>query len=90
MSLGRPISLGSDGVALIVVLWAVALISAAMLGLAAILQRQLGQEVASLQNSRAVLVAECGIQMCLNPQIQPSLVEQGSGLLSGRLKQGWD
>ena len=37
---------GSRGVALVVVLWAVTLISAAMLGLAALLQRQLGQEVA--------------------------------------------
>jgi type II secretory pathway component PulK len=77
------------GVALIVVLWAVALISAAMLGLAAILQRQLGQEVAALQNSRAMLVAESGLQMALNPQIQPAMVAEASRILSGELQSGW-
>lgn len=79
----------AGGVALIVVLWAVALISTAMLGLAALLQRQLGQELASLQNSRAVLVAESGIQMCLNPQIQPALVEAASQAVSAELQKGW-
>lgn len=77
------------GVALIVVLWALALISAAMLGLAIILQRQLGQEVAALQNSRATLVAESGLQMALNPQIQPALAEEASRVLSGELRSGW-
>jgi type II secretory pathway component PulK len=76
-------------VALIVVLWAVALISAAMLGLAAILQRQLGQEVAALQNSRATLVAESGLQMALNTAIQPSMAQEASRLLTDELKQGW-
>lgn len=80
---------GSAGVALIVVLWAVALISAAMLGLAAILQRQLGQEVAALQNSRATLVAESGLQMALNPQIQPALAAEASRLLSTELQSAW-
>jgi len=79
----------SAGVALIVVLWAVALISAAMLGLAAILQRQLGQEVAALQNSRANLVAESGLQMALNPQIQPAMAATASQVLSGELRSGW-
>ncbi|NDC00578.1 MAG: hypothetical protein EBZ83_04070 [Verrucomicrobia bacterium] len=79
----------SSGVALIVVLWAVALISVAMLGLAAILQRQLGQEVAALQNARAVLVAESGLQMALHPQIQPAMTTEASRLLSEQLKQGW-
>jgi len=85
MSLTRS----SPGVALIVVLWAVALISAAMLGLAAILQRQLGQEVAALQNSRATLVAESGLQMALNPQIQPAMAAEASRILSDQLQSGW-
>lgn len=80
---------GSRGVALLVVLWAVALVSAGMLGLAAILQRQLGQEVAALQNSRATLVAESGLQMALNPQIQPTLAQEASRVLSDQLKNGW-
>jgi len=80
---------GPPGVALIVVLWAVALISAAMLGLAAILQRQLGQEVAALQNSRATLVAESGLQMALNPQMQPAMAAEASRVLSEELRQGW-
>jgi type II secretory pathway component PulK len=67
----------------------VALISAAMLGLAAILQRQLGQEVAALQNSRATLVAESGLQMALNTAIQPSMAQEASRLLTDELKQGW-
>jgi len=79
----------SSGVALVVVLWAVTLISAAMLGLAALLQRQLGQEVAGLQNARAILVAESGIQMALNPQIGRADVEQASQQLSAQLSQGW-
>lgn len=77
------------GVALIVVLWAVALISAAMLGLAAILQRQLGQEVAALQNSRATLVAESGLQMALNPQIGPAICAEASRVLTAQLQEGW-
>jgi len=79
----------SSGVALVVVLWAVTLISAAMLGLAALLQRQLGQEVAGLQNARAILVAESGIQMVLNPQIGRADVEQASQQLTSQLSQGW-
>jgi len=79
----------SRGVALIVVLWAVALISAAMLGLAAILQRQLGQEVAALQNSRAMLVAESGLQMALSQQIQPEFAQEASRVLSEELRKGW-
>lgn len=82
-------AVASRGVALIVVLWAVALISAAMLGLAAILQRQLGQEVAALQNSRAMLVAESGLQMALNPQIQPEFAQEASRVLSEELRKGW-
>lgn len=79
----------SSGVALVVVLWAVTLISAAMLGLAALLQRQLGQEVAGLQNARAILVAESGIQMALHPQIGRADAEQASQQLSAQLKPGW-
>lgn len=79
----------SKGVALIVVLWAVALIAAALLGLAAILQRQLGQEIAALQNSRAVLVAESGLQMALNLQIQPAMAEAASEELTRELGEGW-
>jgi type II secretory pathway component PulK len=80
---------GSSGVALVVVLWAVTLISAAMLGLAALLQRQLGQEVAGLQNARAILVAESGIQMVLNSGIGRADVEQASQQLSGQLGDDW-
>jgi hypothetical protein len=79
----------SSGVALVVVLWSVTLISAAMLGLAALLQRQLGQEVAGLQNARAILVAESGIQMALNRDIGRADVEQASQQLSAQLGLGW-
>lgn len=89
MNTRTRIDRSSAGVALIVVLWAVALISAAMLGLAAILQRQLGQEVAALQNSRATLVAESGLQMALHPQIQPAMAAEASRVLSGELQTGW-
>jgi type II secretory pathway component PulK len=90
MKLRRQPQTPRSGVALIVVLWALALISAAMLGLAAILQRQLGQEVAALQNSRATLVAESGLQMALSPQIQPALVAEASRVFSAKLGEGWD
>ena len=79
----------SPGVALIVVLWAVSLISAAMLGLAAILQGQLGQEIVSLQSARAGLVAESGIQMVLNSQVAQAEIKQASLQLNQRLSDGW-
>ena len=79
----------SSGVALIVVLWAVGLISTALFGLVAILQRQIGQEVAALQNARAMLVAESGIQMALNSQLRPEDMGEACRQLSGRLQVGW-
>ena len=71
------------------VLWAVGLISAALFGLVAILQRQIGQEVAALQNARAMLVAESGIQMALHSQLRPEDMLEASKLLSKTLQQGW-
>jgi len=79
----------SPGVALVVVLWAVGLISSALLGLSLMFQSQLDQEVAALQNARAMLVAESGIQMCLHREIGPEEVEEASRLLSQRLARGW-
>ena len=79
----------SSGVALIIVLWAVSLIATAMLGLAALLQRQLDQELASLQNARATLVAESGIQMALNPGLQPVDMKIASKQLSDLIRKGW-
>jgi hypothetical protein len=79
----------SSGVALIVVLWAVSLISAAMFGLAAILQGQLGQEIVSLQSARAGLVAESGIQMALNSAVARAEIKQASMQLNQRLSDGW-
>ena len=71
------------------VLWAVGLISAALFGLVAILQRQIGQEVAALQNARAMLVAESGIQMALHSQLRPEDMAEAARQLSGRLQEGW-
>jgi hypothetical protein len=78
-----------SGVALIIVLWAVSLIATAMLGLAVLMERQIGQEGAALQNARAMLVAESGIQMVLNPELLPGDVEAASQQLSARLQEGW-
>lgn len=80
---------GRQGVALVVVLWAVALISTATFGLATLLQRQLGQEVAALQNARAILVAESGIQMALNQGLSPAQTREAALQLSQLLQQGW-
>ena len=71
------------------VLWAVGLISAALFGLVAILQRQIGQEVAALQNARAMLVAESGIQMALNSQLRPEDTKIVSEQLSSLISVGW-
>jgi len=79
----------SSGVALVVVLWAVGLISTALFGLVAILQRQIGQEVAALQNARATLVAESGIQMALHPGLLPGDMKSASEQLSSRISEGW-
>jgi len=79
----------SSGVALIVVLWAVSLIATAMLGLTAIMQRQLDQELAALQNARATLVAESGIQMALHPGLLPGDMKIASEQLSSRISEGW-
>ena len=83
----RPQS--SSGVALIIVLWAVSLIATAMFGLTAILQRQLDQEIAALQNARATLVAESGIQMTMHTELLPSDMKSASEQLSGQIAQGW-
>lgn len=80
---------GSRGVALVVVLWAVGLIASALLGLSLMFQAQLDQEVAALQNARAMLVAESGIQMCLHRELLPEDVEEASRLLTQRLRPGW-
>jgi type II secretory pathway component PulK len=79
----------SSGVALIIVLWAVSLIATAMLGLATLLQRQLDQELAALQNARATLVAESGIQMSLNPGLNPGDMKNASEQLSSQISEGW-
>lgn len=79
----------SSGVALIIVLWAVSLIATAMFGLTALLQRQLDQEIAALQNARATLVAESGIQMALNPRLNQGDMEIASKQLSDRISEGW-
>jgi type II secretory pathway component PulK len=79
----------SSGVALIIVLWAVSLIATAMLGLTALLQRQLDQEIAALQNARATLVAESGIQMALNTSLNPGDMKIASEQLSSRISEGW-
>jgi hypothetical protein len=83
----RPQS--SSGVALIIVLWAVSLIATAMLGLTAIMQRQLDQDLAALQNARATLVAESGIQMALHPGLLPADMKSASEQLSSRISEGW-
>jgi hypothetical protein len=83
----RPQS--SSGVALIIVLWAVSLIAAAMLGLTAIMQRQLDQDLAALHNAWATLVAESGIQMALHPGLLPEDMKIASEQLSSRLSEGW-
>ena len=79
----------SSGVALIIVLWAVSLIATAMLGLATLLQRQLDQELAALQNARATLVAESGIQMSLNPALYPADMKIASEQLTSLISEGW-
>lgn len=77
------------GVALVVVIWAFGLIFTALVGFSVLLQRQLGQEIASLQNSRATLLAESGIQMSLNPQLAPWEMAEASSQIASRLKSGW-
>ena len=77
------------GVALVVVLWAVGLISSALLGLSLMFQAQLDQEVAALQNARATLVAESGIQMVLQRDLNREEVADASRKLSERLRRGW-
>jgi len=80
---------GSRGVALVVVLWAVGLISFALTGLSLMFQAQLEQEVAALQNARAMLVAESGIQMCLHRDLTREEAQEASAQLSQRLQEGW-
>lgn len=77
------------GVALVVVLWAAALVSLAMLGLAGHLQAQLSQERAAMRSSQALLVAESGIQMALHPQVVPQNLEPIVAQLNSSLESGW-
>lgn len=80
---------GSRGVALVVVLWAVGLIAFALTGLSLMFQAQLEQEVAALQNARAMLVAESGIQMFLQRDLTREETQEASVQLSQRLQAGW-
>jgi hypothetical protein len=80
---------GNRGVALVVVLWAVGLISSALLGLSLMFQAQLDQEVAALQNARATLVAESGIQMVLQRDLSREEAAEASRKLSARLQNDW-
>ena len=82
-------SRGNRGVALVVVLWAVGLISSALLGLSLMFQAQLDQEVAALQNARATLVAESGIQMVLQRDLNREEAAEASRQLSARLENDW-
>jgi type II secretory pathway component PulK len=79
----------SSGVALIIVLWAVGLITAALLGLLTVQHRQLDQEIAALQNARATLVAESGIQMALHSGLSPGDMKIASKQLSDQISKGW-
>lgn len=80
---------GSRGVALVVVLWAVGLIAFALTGLSLMFQAQLEQEVAALQNARAMLVAESGIQMFLQRDLTREETQEASVQLSQQLQAGW-
>jgi general secretion pathway protein K len=77
------------GMALIVVLWAGALVSLAMLGLAGHLQAQLGQEMAAMRSSQALLVAESGVQMALHPQVVPQNLKAVVEQLNSSLANDW-
>jgi general secretion pathway protein K len=77
------------GVALVVVLWAGALVSLAMIGLAGHLQAQLAQERAIMRSSQALLVAESGVQMALHPQVMPQNLKAIVAQLNSSLANDW-
>lgn len=77
------------GVALVVVLWAAALVSLAMIGLAGHLQAQLMQEKAAMRSAQALLVAESGIQMALHPGVLPQNVDAIVAQLNGAIEGDW-
>lgn len=65
-------SRGSAGVALLAVLWALALISLAVLSLGLLLDVTMSQQTSLLATTRALLAAESGLEMVKNPAVNAS------------------
>lgn len=75
----RPLALaGRRGVALLAVLWALALLSLAVLSLGVLLDSTLSQQTSLLATTRALLAAESGLEMVRNPAVNPFNVEEAS------------
>ena len=59
----------NGGVALLAVLWALALVSVAVLSLGVVLDSTLSQQTSLLSTTRALLAAESGLEMVKNPAV---------------------
>jgi general secretion pathway protein K len=74
----QPRHKGRQGSALMIVLWAVALMSATLLALVQFMDLGLSESAAQGKNSRALQLAESGLALGLHPSIRPweSLLQQ--------------
>lgn len=76
---------GIEGVALLAVLWALALLSLAVLSLGVLLDSTLSQQTSLLATTRALLAAESGLEMVKNPAVNAFNVESASRQLNSLL-----
>ena len=81
----RPANEKNSGVALLAVLWAVALLSLAVLSLGVLLDSSLSQQTSLLATTRALLAAESGLEMARNPAVNPSNYEEATRQLNALL-----
>jgi len=80
------------GVALLTVLWALGILSLAMIPFAGILQSIVGQQISLQAGTRALLAAESGIEMMRNPAVNESNHQQATSQVNAILygSQGKD
>lgn len=81
----RISGLGRGGVALLAVLWALALLSVSVVSLGLVLDSTLSQQTSLLSTTRALLAAESGLEMVKSPAVNASNCEEATRKLNAML-----
>lgn len=88
----RFLSQAERGMALLAVLWALAILSLAVLSLSVLLDSTMSQQTSLLSTTRALLAAESGLEMVKNPSVNyfnyPEATRQLNAMLYSSQKKG--